>query len=130
MESKKKFNYKSIKSFEDACQHLGIEPVLPEVSSLPEDLKKPVIANYKILIVFKAINNGWKPDWTNSNQYKYYPWFRLSSGSGLSALDYDYLNSGSSVGSRLCTDSSEKAMYIGEILMQEYTDCFCYPAIK
>jgi len=130
MESKEAFNYKNIKSFEDACKHLGIEPVLPDVSSLPEDMRKPVIANYKLLIVYKAINNGWKPDWTNSNQHKFYPWFSLSSGSGLSVHVFVYAYSVSDVGSRLCTDSSEKAMYIGEMFENEYTDCFCYPAIK
>jgi hypothetical protein len=123
------FNYKTIKSFEDACKHIGIEPILPVVSALPEDMQKPVIANYKLLIVYKAINNGWKPDWSDHNQYKYFPWFRvLSSGSGFahSACAY-YLSSSSSVGSRLCTDSEEKVMYIAENFEQEYVDCFFYP---
>ena len=122
------FDYTTIKSFEDACKHLGIEPTLPDVSALPEDMQNPVIANYKLLIVYKAINNGWCPDWSNHNQYKYFPWFEvLSSGSGFSDLGCDNYCSFSAVGSRLCTDSREKAMYIAETFEAEYVDCFLYP---
>lgn len=72
--SKENFDFRSIQSFVDACQSLGIAPVLPEVSMLPDDLQKSVIANYKLLIVYKAINNGWTPDWSDEDQYKYFPW--------------------------------------------------------
>ena len=33
-----------IKSFEDACAHLGIEPKLPEVDGLHPDQKKGVVS--------------------------------------------------------------------------------------
>ena len=121
------FDYTTIKSFEDACKALGIEPNLPEVSNLPEDMQKPTVAAYKLMIIYKAINNGWKPDWSNSDEYKYFPWFRvLSSGFGfvVSFCDYDFTDT--TVGSRLCTDSSEKALYIARQFEQEYKDYFLY----
>ena len=42
--------------------------------------------NYeKLKLVVKAINQGWVPDWSNSNQRKWYPWFDVSpSGVGFS----------------------------------------------
>ena len=83
---KPKFDYKKIKTFEDACEKLGIDPTkLPELTLLSDEFVKPIVAYYKLLIIYKAINNGWKPDWSNWDQYKYYPWYRvLSSGFGFS----------------------------------------------
>ena len=68
---------------------------------------------YRMLkMVVKAINMGWEPDWSNDNQYKYYPYFRVSSsGVGFSVSFYDYTAASTSVGSRLCFESSEKSNY-------------------
>lgn len=123
------FDYKTIKSYEDACAKLGIDPLkLPDVSNIPEEFAKPIIAAYKIMIIFKAINNGWTPDWSNSNQWKYFPWYGvLSSGFGFGAAGYLCTAATSAVGSRLCTDSSEKALYIAKTFEAEYKDFFLYP---
>ena len=126
--SKLKFDFKTIKTFEDACTKLALDPKhLPEVSMILEEFGKPIIAAYKLMIIFKAINDGWVPDWNDWNQYKYYPWFRvLSSGFGFSGTIYAYALTSSSVGSRLCTDSSEKAMYVAGQFKAEYTEYFLY----
>ena len=123
-----KFDYKTIKSFEDACTKLGIDPAkLPDVSMMPEEFRKPVIAGYKLMVIYQAINNGWKPDWSNWSEYKYYPWYDvLSSGFGFSDSYFDCTVASAGVGSRLCTDSSEKAMYIAEQFKAEYQDYFLY----
>ena len=123
-----KFDYKTIKTFEDACKKLGVDPeILPGVTGLPEEFAKPIIAAYKLLIIYKAINNGWKPDWSNWNKYKYYPWFGvLSSGFGFSCAGYYCGGANASVGSRLCTDTREKALYIAEQFKAEYTEYFLY----
>ena len=128
VESKPTFDFRTIKSFEDACKKEALDPTkLPDVSAIPEELKKPIIANYKLHIVYKAINNGWKPEWSNWNQYKYYPWFAvLSSGFGFSFSFYLCDYSFTSVGSRLCTDSSEKALYIAEQFKELYQDYLLY----
>jgi hypothetical protein len=120
----KKFDYKTIKTFEDACKKLGIDPSkLPDVSGLLEEFAKPIIAHYKLIIIYKAINNGWVPDWSNDDQYKYYPWFWvLSSGFGFSDSGYLYDITGTTVGSRLCTDESDKAKYIATQFEAEYKD--------
>jgi hypothetical protein len=121
-----KFDYKTIKTFEDACQKLGLDPAnLPRGTI--DEFEKPVIALFKLLIVFKAINNGWRPDWNNSNQYKYYPWFGVfSSGFGFSLSHYICTYTGASVGSRLCTDTSEKALYMAEQFKDLYQDYLLY----
>ena len=124
VKSTPEFDFRTIKTFEDACLKLGLDSMkLPDVTSIPEELKKPIIANYKLHIIYKAINNGWKPDWINWDQYKYYPWFRvLSSGFGFSGSYYGYGDSDSIVGSRLCTDSSAKALYMGRQFKAEYQE--------
>jgi len=123
------FDFRTIKSFEDACTKENIDPTaLPDVSMIPEEFAKPIVANYKLMIVFKAINNGWRPDWSKTSQWKYFPWYRvLSSGFGFSNSDYYCVNTITTVGSRLCTDTSEKAMYIAEQFKAEYQEYFLYP---
>jgi hypothetical protein len=111
----KEFDYKTIKTFEDACKKLGIDPTkLPDPGGITEEFHKPIIAGYKLMIVYKAINNGWRPDWSDHDQYKYYPWYRvLSSGFGFLDTGYGY-GTHAGVGSRLLTDSAKKALYIAE----------------
>jgi hypothetical protein len=124
----KKFDYKTIKTFEDACKKIGVDQsgyeALADVSSIPDEFRKSITAHNKLLIIYKAINNGWKPDYSNWDQYKYYPWFKvLSSGFGFSLTYYLCDHTCTRVGSRLCTDTSEKALYIAkqfEALYQDY----------
>lgn len=65
-----------VKSFEDACKHLGLNPNdLPVVYMLPEKDRKSIIAFYKLTIIIRALNEGWEPDWSNWDKWKYYNWF-------------------------------------------------------
>ena len=123
------FDFKTIKSFEDACAKENVDPTaLPDVSMVPEEFRKPIINAYKLMIIYKAINNGWRPDWSKSSQWKYFPWYGvLSSGFGFSDSRYYYGLTTTIVGSRLCTDSSEKAIYIAEQFQAEYQEFFLYP---
>ena len=122
-----KFDFKSIKTFADACKKLGIDPKIPYISDIPEEFKKPMIAYYKLQVIYKVINNGWKPDWGNYNQYKYYPWYGvLSSGFGFSSSFCIFDLTDAPVGSRLCTDSVEKALFIAQQFEAEYKDYFLY----
>lgn len=122
-----------IQTFEDACNALNLNPdqVLPNVSAMPEHHQKAIISHAKLVIITEALNEGWKPDWKNSSEWKYYPWFRMSSGSGLACDDYacDYSDSNvgyshSSVGSRLCFKTSELAEYAGNQFKELYEDYF------
>lgn len=111
-----------VKSFEDACQVLGISTNVPEVKGLPRKHQKAIIANYKLITIAEALNEGWKPNWQDSDEYKYYPWFDMSNPAGVgcshtpSAASY----TAASVGSRLCLKNRELAIYFG----QTFTDLF------
>lgn len=111
-----------VKSFEDACQVLGISTNVPEVKGLPRKHQKAIIANYKLIVIAEALNEGWKPNWQDSDEYKYYPWFDMSNPAGVgysftySTASYTLAN----VGSRLCLKNRELAIYFG----QTFTDLF------
>ena len=111
-----------VKSFEDACQVLGISTNVPEVKGLPRKHQKAIIANYKLIVIAEALNEGWKPNWQDSDEYKYYPWFDMSNpaGVGYSATIHAASATNAGVGSRLCLKNRELAIYFG----QTFTDLF------
>jgi len=114
------FDYKSIKTFEDACERLGIDS--DDVYNINVDTKDE-IAYKKLKVIYKAINNEWVPDFTDSNQKKWYPYFRvLSSGVASSVAVYCYDFADTYVGVRLCTYSENVAIYIGRTFTTEYED--------
>ena len=116
-----------VKTFEDACEVLNIVPSIPDFSAMPEDMQKPLLAHFKLVIIAEALNEGWKPDWTNDRWDKWYPWFDMNAGSSSSGrFSFDYSGnrlSFSICGSRLCFKSEELADYAGtqfEDLYREY----------
>lgn len=80
-------------------------------------------AHLKLSIIAKVLNEGWVPDFTNS-EYKYYPWFKYSPGVGFSCDDCgtDFGFAGSFVGSRLCYKSKELAEYAAKQFEAIYND--------
>lgn len=87
-----------VKSFEDACEVL--------VYAIPKNMH--VVD--KLKVIAEALNEGWTPDWNNSNQYKYVPYFKWNG----TKFVYYYCNgwhSHASVGSWLCFKDSSLALY-------------------
>lgn len=111
-----------VKSFEDACQVLGISTNVPEVKGLPRKHQKAIIANYKLIVIAEALNEGWKPNWQDSDEYKYYPWFDMSNPAGVGcSFTYNAASATNAIiGSRLCLKNRELAIYFG----QTFTDLF------
>ena len=121
----KEFDYRDIKTFADACEACGTTEAEFNAKFGNLGLDLDTISYEKLKIVYKAINNGWTPDWTNFKEYKYYPWFEVvSSGAGLSysGSSYDNAITFTDVGSRLCTDKSEKAEFFGKQFKELYED--------
>ena len=59
------FDYRSIKSFEDACKHLGIScqtPTKLTVEEYDNEAMEQSVAMYKLLVICRAINNGQQYD--------------------------------------------------------------------
>jgi hypothetical protein len=112
-EKKAAFNFKTINTIEAAFEKCGLDPAnLPDVSKLPERFSF-LTTCFILSVIFEAINDGWQPDFSNHSQRKYFPWPLVSSsGFGFSCTDYYYGYPNTSVGSLLCTDTSEKAIWI------------------
>lgn len=69
-----------VKTFEDACNELGENHKLVQQfkaiqEAIAED--KEATAYFKLGIITAALNEGWKPDFTNNEEYRYYPYLCL-----------------------------------------------------
>lgn len=115
-----------VKTYEDACKVLGVEPI-NEQNAKAQGFRSDEIARRKLETIAAALNEGWKPDWNNTDQYKYYPYFYiqenangasagLSCASTNSAATYTY----AFFGSRLCFYASRLARYAGN----QFTDLY------
>jgi hypothetical protein len=129
-----------IKSFEEACQVLSIQTVVAGLSNFPEQFRKSIECNYKLMVIAEATNKTagddnmpWTPDWNNSDEWKYYPWFEViqdhskPSGFRLSYHGYDCGGTRTLVGSRLCFRDAETAEYIGKQFIDLYEGSFFKP---
>lgn len=117
-----------IKTFEDACKALNIDPQkLPDFSIFPVKHQTAMQAHAKLVIIAEAINEGWTPNWKEYDQNKYSPWFDMndedaSDGFSFNAADCD--SGTSDVGSRLCFSSREKAKYASTQFLELYKEYF------
>ena len=114
-----------VKSFDDACQVLSIEPDLFEfVDTAPH-----TAAYIKLTHIIEALNEGWIPNWKDTNQRKYYPWFYMdetsSSPSGFGRIDVSGVCTVSTVGSRFVFKTEELAKYAATQFKEIYKEFYC-----
>ncbi len=98
-------------SFEQACDVLGIPTTLPEFPHLAEKEQNSLIADYKLTVIIKVLNGDNVADWTNGNQPKQQPFFRMNPFSLYDVFAYCVI---SCVPSRLCPLDEEDAEYVTE----------------
>ena len=116
-----------VKSYADACKVLGIEP-MNEQNMKAQGFRPDEIARRKLETITEALNEGWKPDWNNTDQYKYYPYFYIRENAKAKAyagLSFAFTHSSASityayVGSRLCFHDSDTARYAGNTFTELY----------
>lgn len=116
-----------VKTYEDACKVLGVEPI-NEQNAKAQGFRSDEIARRKLETIAAALNEGWKPDWNNTDQYKYYPYFYIQENAkgkgsaGLSCADSVYAAAAASatIGSRLCFYASRLARYASN----QFTDLY------
>lgn len=142
-------NYKTIKSYEDACEALGVPTIKPDMN-----LPKHVVALMKLETVSKALwgkNFDPMPDPKGEKCY-WYPFFALytkdeierlnevqrgalvsaSATSGTSA-GFGYLHTynrssyaSAYIGFRLCQETEEKAQYFGAQFIELWAEYLSY----
>lgn len=143
-------DYKSIKTYEDACEALGEEPV----GDLGDHVDKHIIALIKLETISRAL---WGKDWQpkpdpDGSKYFYYPWFALYTQSEMDLMNeedrgallgahanygavagFGSLNayhrssySGTDIGFRLCQETEEKAKYFGIQFKEIWADYLAF----
>lgn len=143
-------DYKSIKTYEDACEALGEEPV----GDLGDHVDKHIIALIKLETISRAL---WGKDWQpkpdpDGSKYFYYPWFALYTQSEMDSMSeedrgallgayatygayagFGYLgayrrssNSNAFFGFRLCQETEEKAKYLGIQFKEIWADYLAF----
>jgi hypothetical protein len=115
---------KSILTFDDACVKLNVNPYhdLNLLTYLSDEIKNKHIAFYKLTIIVKALNEGWTPDWGDSNQPKYYNYFRMKGG--FSYWLTHYYSTDTNVPSALCFKSEALAYYCCNMFLDLYKDYY------
>lgn len=123
-----------VKSYADACDVLSV-PQLDEKAMLSAGFRPDEIARRKLETITAALNEGWKPDWNDTNECKYYPWFYITPGKGkdpdgnpdgaYAGLSFAGTLSAASVtradiGSRLCFQDRRTAFYAGNTFTDLY----------
>lgn len=117
---------KRVKTYADACAVLGIDPINEEVFT-KLGFTKDEIAYRKLKTIIEALNEGWRPDWSDSSDYKYWPWFIYNPSSAGFGFAYSYhspSNTYTHIGSRLCFKTRELAAYAGRQFEDLYNDFF------
>ena len=116
-----------VKTYEDACKVLGVEPI-NEQNAKAQGFRSDEIARRKLETIAAALNEGWKPDWNNTDQYKYYPYFYIqenakgkgSAGLSFAGTSYAAASTYAHFGSRLCFYASRLARYASN----QFTDLY------
>ena len=97
-----------VKTYEDALKVLGRNHFY-ETNLYPRE-----IARRKLEIITEALNEGWKPDLNNHQEYKWYCYF-IGSSTGLGfSSSYSPAFAYPHFSVRLCLKSEKLADYIGE----------------
>lgn len=122
--------YNQIKTVEAAFAALKMDiNTVPDVSCWPETMRQHKIVEFKLQMVIAAINGDWVPNWNDTTEKKYGPWWLVqkdklrASGSGLSFRDAGYGATVAGVGPRLVFQTREQVYHAAEhfkALYEEY----------
>lgn len=108
--------FEKVKTFEDAYKLLAKSD---KDKKDYDKIKNIDVADYikdslKRVIIAKALNEGWKPNWSNTSEYKWFPYFSFASGFSFSDSHYYNFYTHSTVGFRLCFKSEKLSDYFGK----------------
>lgn len=115
-----------VDSFEAALEYLGRENDAC-MCGMPDKHAKAMVAMYKLITIAEAWNkaDNFVPDFSNRNQYKWFPWFQYSNDAEGFVLAYTYPAASyafAHIGSRLCFKSEERAAQFGKQFIEFWND--------
>lgn len=108
-----------------------LEDVARLVSELNPKHIKALIAYNRLCTIAQAWNkaDGFEPDFSNTSQYKYFPWFVYDNGAAGFVCAYTsnaVTNANANFGSRLCFMTRERAEQFGKQFIDLWNDVFLF----
>lgn len=106
-----------INNMEDVYEALNMDSDdVEEFEEFLNTLSEDTASYEKLKKLALALNEGWEPNWDNSNEQKWFPYFDMRStpGFGFSNATYNYARTYSVVGSRLCFKTDALAAHAGK----------------
>ena len=120
-----------VKTFDDALKIYQetsyLSPLRKELLNYigPDEETLSSQASEQLKIIAEVLNEGWTPDWNNSSEYKYYPYFDMRNNTLVySYCNFSFWNVSSYAGSRLCFKTSALAEYAGKQFIEIYKQSF------
>ena len=111
-----------IKNFDDVLNYHNL--TREQFDENNKGLTPDEVGYRKEKLIVSTYNRGKLPDWDNSNEAKYYPWFKMGS-SGFRYDDFVDWHALSVVGSRLCfigEEAYENMIDATEKFLNEYKE--------
>lgn len=111
--------------------HVKLDDVANLVSEVNPKHIKALIAYNRLCTIAQAWNkaDGFEPDFSNTSQYKYFPWFVYDNGAAGFVCADTYNAATFAVayfGSRLCFKTRERAMQFGKQFIDLWNDVFLF----
>lgn len=102
-------------TLQDAIDYLGEDDqdVLDLKQLEKAKVSKHIIANQSAVVIIKAVNGDWTPNWNDSNESKYFIWWDMQTNN-FSYGNYGNWHSRSDVSARLCLKNSKLCQDIGK----------------
>jgi hypothetical protein len=115
-----------VDSFEAALEYLG-RGNNAYIWGIPDKYAKAMVAMYKLITIAEAWNkaDNFVPDFSNRNQYKWFPWFQYSNDAArflFAAATTTASCADAYFGSRLCFKTSERAEQFGKQFIDLWND--------
>lgn len=111
--------------------HVKLDDVANLVSEVNPKHIKALIAYNRLCTIAQAWNkaDGFEPDFSNTSQYKYFPWFVYDNGAAgfvFAYADSTATYAVANIGSRLCFKTRERAMQFGKQFIDLWNDVFLF----
>lgn len=109
-----------IKTMSDVFVECGVDEKLFYEACERAELSEDVIGHMESKLISKAFNGDWVPNWDDSYEDKWYPWFYLNGPSGFRFGGSHYVSAVTTVGSRLCFKKKAHSDYAGVTFLHIY----------
>lgn len=115
--------FDQIRDYSDICFKLGEKELTIDNFNFIQDenIRLRTFRFYQIKNIEKVFNGDWVPNWNDTNEYKYYPWFKICSSGLIGFYDCGYVvrRCGAEVGFFKTKEISD---FVGKTFLNIYSD--------